>query len=155
MERTDFLFYLPRKTLNSSSPLEKFLTDQNSFLKFKERGPLKNRRECRGTQAFRLIQLGTRLPCHKTVPLLGNFELWSCAHTARKIPFIYSFSGNCAAAVRKSTFECLWAIYIFPGLVYIFPCSRIGRPILEIYKSLTDFLSLGTGRTNVIILFWK
>jgi hypothetical protein len=23
-------------------------------------------------------------------------------------------------------------------LVHIFPCSRIGRPILEIYKSLTD-----------------
>ncbi len=37
-----------------------------------------------------------------------------------------------------ATFMCLWTIYIFPGSVHIFPCSRIGRPILEIYKSLTD-----------------
>jgi hypothetical protein len=41
---------------------------------------------------------------------------------------------------------------IFPGSVQIFPCSRIGRPILEIYKSL---MSVETGRQNIIILFWK
>ncbi len=38
-------------------------------------------------------------------------------------------------------------LYI-PGSVHIFPNSRIGRPILEIYKFIT-------GRQNIIILFWK
>ncbi len=37
-----------------------------------------------------------------------------------------------------STIMCLWAIYIFPGLGQIFSCSRIRRPIMVIYKSLTD-----------------
>ncbi len=35
-------------------------------------------------------------------------------------------------------FMFLWAIYIFPGSVHIFGCSKIDIPILEIYKSLTD-----------------
>ncbi len=54
--------------------------------------------------------------------------------TARKIPFMYSLFGNCAASVPISTVMCLWPIHILLGLVHIFPCSRIGRPILEIYN---------------------
>ncbi len=33
--------------------------------------------------------------------------------TAKKIPFIHSFSGNCAASIPISTFMCLWAIYLY------------------------------------------
>ncbi len=51
--------------------------------------------------------------------------------TATKIPIMCSFPGNCAASAPISTFMCLWVIYIFG-------CSKIDRPILEIYKSLID-----------------
>jgi hypothetical protein len=67
---------------------------------------------------------------------------------------MYSFSGNCAATVPNSTFMCLCEIYIFPGSVHIFPCSRIGRSIMEINKSLTDIhKSVGTGLQNIQLCF--
>ncbi len=57
--------------------------------------------------------------------------------TATTIPFIHSFSGNCAASAPISIFMCLWAIYIFPGSVLIFPLAEKADPSWE-YNSLTD-----------------
>jgi hypothetical protein len=51
---------------------------------------------------------------------------------------IYSQKSNCAALFPISIFIHLWAIYIFLGSLYIFCCSQIGRPIVGVYKSLTD-----------------
>ncbi len=54
-------------------------------------------------------------------------------YTVPKIQVMYS-----AASVTNPAFMCLLAIYIFPGPVHLFGCSKIDRPVLEIYKSLTD-----------------
>jgi hypothetical protein len=46
---------------------------------------------------------------------------------------------NCTTSVPISPYMCLWAIYIYISMIRsTFSCSRIGRLILGMHKSLTD-----------------
>ncbi len=58
---------------------------------------------------------------------------------ATKIPFMYSFSGNCSAGLRPNfhIHVSVRDLYI-PRIGSHISCSRIGISILRIYKTLTD-----------------
>jgi hypothetical protein len=58
--------------------------------------------------------------------------------TATKIPLMYSFSGNSAASAQFPL-SCVHERFIYSSRIGLHISSnRIGRPIVGIYKSLTD-----------------
>jgi hypothetical protein len=69
---------------------------------------------------------------------ITDLLLTAYCYTVPKIRIIYSQKWNCAASFPIPTFMYLWAIYIFRGSVCLFGCSKIGGPLIGIYKSLTD-----------------
>ncbi len=74
---------------------------------------------------------GTRIKSALRIGFNGN--------TATKIPLMYSFSGNCAASAPYFHIHVTVSDLYIPRIgPHIFGCSKIDRPILEIYKSLTD-----------------
>ncbi len=56
--------------------------------------------------------------------------------TGPNIWFMYIQKWNCSFLIP--TFMYLWSIHIFQGLVCLFGRSTKGRPILGIFKSVTD-----------------
>jgi hypothetical protein len=52
--------------------------------------------------------------------------------------FLSSKSDRCKCSYAANIKHTLYAIYIFPGSICLFGCSKIGRLILGIYKSLTE-----------------
>jgi hypothetical protein len=63
--------------------------------------------------------------------------LW-LRYTATKIPFMYSFSGNCAGLSPNFHIHVSVSHLYIPRIGPHISCSRIGRSIVGIYKSLTD-----------------
>ncbi len=96
------------------------------------------------------ILFSTPLIMFLSLHLLNNFPissdmfLFKGMRTATKVPFMYSRKG----IVRpQSQFphSCVWVFYIFPGSIHIFSCSRIGKPIVGIYKSYINTWTLKLG----------
>ncbi len=86
---------------------------------------------------FRFFVYYTTLKIHNKI----DYIFIGCIKHRKKNPiYVFLFwelrglSPNRHINVSVSDLYC-----IFPGSVHIFPCSRTGTPILEIYKSLTEY----------------
>jgi hypothetical protein len=84
---------------------------------------------------YQLLYSCSRNPCVKWKIICVSVT-YNC--TAKKIWITSSQKLNSAALFLMSLCIHLWTIYIFPGSVYLFCCSQVGRPVVGIYKSLTD-----------------
>ncbi len=67
-----------------------------------------------------------------------SISLVHCKVNISKTRHKFSPNWNCAASFPIPSFMFLWAIYIFPRSVYLLCCRKIGGPIVELLKTLTD-----------------
>ncbi len=100
-----------------------------NMMKFATLDPLLN-----SILSYTLLIMGLNLPIKSSI--------CTAKYSVPKIGKKYSQKGNCAASVPNFYIDTvyLWVIYTIPRSVCLFGCSKIGRPFLETYKSLTDIL---------------
>jgi hypothetical protein len=82
-------------------------------------------------------------------PRLRRILVVPACHTATTIPFL----GIARPQPQFSTFVCLWAIYIFPGSVHIFPPGEKADPSWEYI--IRSRMNVEIGAETPIYLFWE
>ena len=99
-----------------------------------------------------LLDLRNRLPAHQ----VGKTTyVYSTVHCNENPIYVFLFWELRGLSPNFHIHVSLNDLYLVPGSVHIFGCSKIDRPILEIYKSFTDIKNCRIGRENIIMLFWK
>ncbi len=78
--------------------------------------------------------------------ILACFLFIHCKDIVLKIRNKCSQKWNCTAPFPIPTFMYLWEIYIFPGSVCLFCCSKIDGPILGIYPPIHECGNWEAGR---------
>jgi hypothetical protein len=114
-------------------------------------GVLLSSASCMDVQGVHILSIASIMDAQGVFFLSPAYALQGKFHLC--IPFL-----GMARLQSQFPHSCVCELFVYSheGLVHIFPCSRKSRPILEIYKSLRDtYMSVGTGRQHIIILFWK
>ncbi len=75
-------------------------------------------------------------PFRKPAPFNGHYKY--DLHCKENPLYVLLFWELCGLSPNFHIHVSVSNLYNFPELVHIFGCSKIDRPILEIYKSLTD-----------------